>query len=148
MDVDRPTADRASVPVSDHAACAPRGAGCKVVRIRRSSMPASRRSAPPSAAAANCRTRRRTASTACAPWSARAIAQSGNAGGGHALASKESRALYAPIDPVESLSNEEKIALLREVDQFARSLDPLVSQVIVSISAALDTVIDEVCGDN
>ena len=75
-----------------------------------------------------------------AAQSARAIAQSGNAGGGHALASKESRALYAPIDPVESLSSEEKISLLREVDQFARSLDPLVSQVIVSISAALDTV--------
>jgi TldD protein len=75
-----------------------------------------------------------------AAQSARAIAQSGNAGGGHALASKESHALYAPIDPVESLSNDEKITLLREVDQFARSLDPLVSQVIVSISAALDTV--------
>src|ERR1700761_5943076 len=75
-----------------------------------------------------------------AAQSARAIAQSGNAGGGHALASKESRALYAPIDPVESLSNEEKIALLREVDAFARALDPLVSQVIVSISAVLDTV--------
>src|ERR1700710_588943 len=66
-----------------------------------------------------------------AAQSARAIAQSGTPGGGHALASKESRALYAPIDPIESFANEEKIALLREVDQFCRGLDPLVNQVIV-----------------
>src|ERR1700679_3891664 len=59
-----------------------------------------------------------------AAQSARAIAQSGVPGGGHALASRESHALYAPIDPVESLANEEKIAVLREVDKFARALDP------------------------
>ena len=75
-----------------------------------------------------------------AAQSARAIAQSGVPGGGHALASNETRALYAPIDPVESLANEEKIALLREVDKFARAQDPCVNQVIVSISAVLDTV--------
>jgi TldD protein len=75
-----------------------------------------------------------------AAQSARAIAQSGNPGGGHALASNETRSLYAPIDPVESLANEEKIAVLREVDKFARALDPCVNQVIVSISAVLDTV--------
>ena len=75
-----------------------------------------------------------------AAQSARAIAQSGNAGGGHALASNETRSLYAPIDPVESLANEEKIAVLREVDKFARALDPCINQVIVSISAVLDTV--------
>src|SRR5437763_7070022 len=38
-----------------------------------------------------------------AAQSARAIAQSGNPGNGHALAAREIRALYAPIDPVESL---------------------------------------------
>src|ERR1700729_75423 len=75
-----------------------------------------------------------------AAQSARAIAQSGVPGGGHALASNESRALYAPIDPVESLANEEKIAVLREVDKFARALDPCINQVIVSIAATLDTV--------
>ncbi len=73
--------------------------------------------------------------------SARAIAQSGNDRAAHALVSRNAQALYPPIDPVESIGNEEKIALLREVDQYTRSLDPRISQVIVSLSAALDTVL-------
>ena len=76
-----------------------------------------------------------------AAQSARAIAQSGIAGAGHALAARESKSLYAPIDPVESLANEDKIALLREVDKFARALDPCITQVIVTLSATLDTVL-------
>jgi TldD protein len=75
-----------------------------------------------------------------AAQSARAIAQSGNSGSGHALSSREAKALYAPIDPVESLPNDEKIALLREVDKFARTQDSRITQVIVSLSAVLDTV--------
>jgi TldD protein len=76
-----------------------------------------------------------------AAQSARAIAQSGSPGAGRVLAARESKSLYAPIDPVESLANEEKIALLREVDKFARALDPCITQVIVSLSATLDTVL-------
>jgi len=76
-----------------------------------------------------------------AAQSARAIAQSGNPGSGRALAAREAQALYAPIDPVESLANEDKIALLREVDKFCRAQDPRVAQVIVSLSATLDTVL-------
>src|SRR5574337_1336401 len=76
-----------------------------------------------------------------AAQSARAIARSGNPGAGHALAAREAKALYAPVDPVESLANEANIALLREVDQFARSLDPCIAQVIVSLTATLDTVL-------
>jgi TldD protein len=76
-----------------------------------------------------------------AAQSARAIAQSGNPGSGHALSAREAKALYAPIDPVESLANEDKIALLQEVDKFTRTLDPRVMQVIVSLSATLDTVL-------
>jgi TldD protein len=75
-----------------------------------------------------------------AAQSARAIARSGNPGSGHALAAREAKALYAPIDPVESLANEDKIALLRETDAFARSLDSRITQVIVSLAATLDTV--------
>jgi TldD protein len=75
-----------------------------------------------------------------AAQSARAIAKSGNPGNGHALAAREAKSLYAPIDPVESLANEDKIALLREVDKFARSLDARITQVIVSLAATLDTV--------
>jgi len=76
-----------------------------------------------------------------AAQSARAIAQSGNAGAGLSLAHRETAPLYPPIDPVDTLANEEKIALLREVDRFARAQDPCISQVIVSLSAVLDTVL-------
>jgi TldD protein len=76
-----------------------------------------------------------------AAQSARAIARSGRAGAGHALRARESQALYAPIDPVESLANEDKVALLRAVDVFARGLDPRIEQAIVSLAATLDTVL-------
>jgi TldD protein len=71
---------------------------------------------------------------------ARAIAQ-GGAGQGRPLALATGRALYPAIDPVESLPNEEKIAVLREVDAYARSRDSRVKQVVVSMSATLDTVL-------
>ncbi|WP_018973970.1 metalloprotease TldD [Rudaea cellulosilytica] len=73
--------------------------------------------------------------------SARAIAQSGNDRAAHALTARNAQSLYPAIDPVESIANEEKIALLREVDKFTRALDPRVTQVIVSLSATLDTVL-------
>jgi len=73
--------------------------------------------------------------------SARAIAQSGNDRAAHALTARNAQSLYPAIDPVESIANEEKIALLREVDKFTRALDPRVAQVIVSLSATLDTVL-------
>ena len=76
-----------------------------------------------------------------AAQSARAIAQSGNQGGGHRLAARQAAVLYAPIDPVDSLANEEKITLLREVDKYCRAADPRVSQVIVSLSAVFDTIL-------
>jgi TldD protein len=71
---------------------------------------------------------------------ARAIAQGGN-GVGKPLALNGGRQLYPAIDPVESLPNPEKIALLREVDAYARSRDPRVKQVIVSLAATMDTVL-------
>jgi TldD protein len=73
--------------------------------------------------------------------SARAIAQSGSERNTHALTARETRALYPPLDPIESIGNDEKITLLREVDKFARALDPRITQVIVSLSAVLDTVL-------
>jgi len=76
-----------------------------------------------------------------AAQSARAIAQSGTTANGLALTPSEGRALYPPLDPVESLDNADKIALLREVDRFARALDPCVSQVIVSLASVMDTVL-------
>jgi TldD protein len=76
-----------------------------------------------------------------AAGSARAIARSGAEVGAHALVTRDPRALYAPVDPIETLAPGEKVALLREVDAFARALDPRVRQVIVSIAGSLDTVL-------
>ena len=76
-----------------------------------------------------------------AAGSARAIAQSGANGTGKPLAVATGRALYPAIDPIETLSSEAKIALLRELDALCRSLDPRVKQVIVSIAASLETIL-------
>ncbi|MBF0255048.1 MAG: metalloprotease TldD [Gammaproteobacteria bacterium] len=51
------------------------------------------------------------------------------------------RALYPALDPLASLSREDKIALLQRVDQAARAQDPRVEQVIASLVAVLDTVL-------
>ncbi|MDE2307437.1 MAG: metalloprotease TldD, partial [Xanthomonadaceae bacterium] len=71
---------------------------------------------------------------------ARAIARDGR-GAGRPLALNGARALYPAIDPVDSLPNPDKIALLREVDAYARARDPRVKQVIVSLAATIDTVL-------
>ncbi len=49
--------------------------------------------------------------------------------------------LYRPESPLDSLSETEKIDLLRQVDAEARKQDPRVTQVIVSIAGVLDTVL-------
>jgi TldD protein len=76
-----------------------------------------------------------------AAGSARAIAQAGASGTGKPLAMTTGRALYPAIDPIETLSSEDKIALLREIDALCRSLDPRVKQVIASVAASLETVL-------
>ncbi len=72
---------------------------------------------------------------------ASAIARSG----GEARVKLESigtgRSLYEPIDPLGSLSDEDKVALLHRVDVEARRLDPRVRQVIASLVAVRDLVL-------
>jgi TldD protein len=51
------------------------------------------------------------------------------------------RRLYAPINPLPSLSEAEKVELLRRVDAEARKQDPRVKQVIVSLVGAQDVVL-------
>ena len=76
-----------------------------------------------------------------AAGAARAIARHGEASGARQLVRTQGRALYAPVDPIDSIAVERKLALLREVDKYTRALDPRVQQVIISISAAVDTVL-------
>lgn len=72
---------------------------------------------------------------------ARAIARSGASGTVAVRNPRGPSALYRPVDPADSLDDSEKVSLLREVDAYARSLDPRVSQVIVSLSGVRDTVL-------
>ena len=72
---------------------------------------------------------------------ARAVARSGADHGALALVARAPAALYAPSDPVDSLPAGRKVELLREIDAYARALDPRVRQVMVSIAATLDTVL-------
>ena len=76
-----------------------------------------------------------------AAGSARAIARAGGEGSGRPLAIATAHALYPAIDPIDTLSSEAKVALLREVDAWTRARDPRVKQVIVSVSSALDTIL-------
>ncbi|WP_304617763.1 metalloprotease TldD [Paracoccus sp. (in: a-proteobacteria)] len=50
-------------------------------------------------------------------------------------------ALYPAIDPAEGIGIAARIALLREIDDYARSLDPRVVQVTASIASALQEVV-------
>ena len=49
--------------------------------------------------------------------------------------------LYLPVNPLDSLSEIEKVALLQRVDAFARQQDPRVIQVSVSLAAEHDTIL-------
>lgn len=51
------------------------------------------------------------------------------------------RDLYSQINPLNTLSEEKKVALLQQVDQEARVQDPRVSQVMVSLSGIYQTIL-------
>lgn len=77
-----------------------------------------------------------------AAGNARAIASAGQNGAVPVL--KESSAstlLYPPADPIGSLTEAEKLDLLRQVDAEARKCDPRVSQVIVSLSGVHENIL-------
>jgi TldD protein len=76
-----------------------------------------------------------------AAHAARAIARSGGSGSLAAWRSPSRRALYLPLDPVDSLGDAEKVALLESVDREARTLDSRISQVMASLAASHDTIL-------
>jgi len=76
-----------------------------------------------------------------AAGSARAIARSGNSGVMAPLLRRDSASLYPAIDPIDSANAETKVALLKEIDAYARSLDSRVHQVMVSLSGEVDTIL-------
>ncbi len=72
---------------------------------------------------------------------ARAIARSGASGELQAWRRGERELLYAPLDPLRSLSAQEKIDLLYRLDTAARRQDPRVSQVIISLAGQYEVIL-------
>lgn len=73
---------------------------------------------------------------------ARCIAEVGNQ---HSLQVWQRRSVIKPLytteNPLDSLKTEDKISLLRELDVYARQLDPRVCQVMVSLVGVFDTIL-------
>ncbi|HHQ41572.1 MAG TPA: metalloprotease TldD [Chromatiales bacterium] len=72
---------------------------------------------------------------------ARAIARGGGEGRVQAWRARRGHALYPPLDPLETLPVEEKVALLARVDAEARRQDPRVSQVIATLAGVHEVVL-------
>jgi len=72
---------------------------------------------------------------------ARAIARGGREGQIRVSGAPLGRRLYEPLNPVVSLPDDEKIALLHKVNRIARDRDPRVKQVITSLVAVQDIVL-------
>ena len=73
--------------------------------------------------------------------SARAIVNAGQNARVQAFHRESYSPLYAPIDPIASMPAEQKVLWLRELDAYARALDPRIVQVMASLSASFDTVL-------
>ncbi|MBU1190848.1 MAG: metalloprotease TldD [Gammaproteobacteria bacterium] len=72
---------------------------------------------------------------------ARAIARSGRQGGMQAWRPTGDLGLYRPVDPLDSLSADEKVDLLKRVDAATRAIDPRIQQVIVSIAGVHEVML-------
>jgi len=76
-----------------------------------------------------------------AAHAARAIARSGATGALQTWRARGGHSLYLPIDPVETLDDQDKVRLLEEIDRETRALDPRITQVMASLSASHDTIL-------
>ncbi len=72
---------------------------------------------------------------------ARAIALTAAHSGSLQWRQAPNRSLYAPIDPVVTMDAAAKVRFLNELDAYARSLDPRVQQVIISLTAQRKTIL-------
>jgi TldD protein len=70
----------------------------------------------------------------------RAIAGAGQSGVARRLTRAAGRDLYCPIDPLGSLDEAAKVALLHRLEAYARGLDPRVSQVMASLAGEYEVV--------
>ncbi len=71
----------------------------------------------------------------------RAIARSGGAGAGRAVVRSAGHLLYRPKDPLASLEDAQKVALLEKLERYARELDPRVTQVMAYLAGEYEVVL-------
>lgn len=72
---------------------------------------------------------------------AKGIIKNGGNGTAPQLTSVSTTNLYRPDNPIDSLDENEKVTLLKEIDAYVRAKDSRVKEVSVSIAALLDTVL-------
>ncbi len=72
---------------------------------------------------------------------ARAIAARGQSGAMQAWRPVSGHSLYLPVDPIHSLADDAKVALLDRIDRETRRLDPRIVQVMASLHAVHELVL-------
>ncbi|NOI65893.1 metalloprotease TldD [Vibrio sp. 99-8-1] len=72
---------------------------------------------------------------------ARGIAQQGQNGELKTFSRQSSPSIYQAINPLESLQKQQKIELLKELDAYIRTKEPLVKEVSVSLSGVYEQVL-------
>lgn len=72
---------------------------------------------------------------------AKGIALTNKSGSVQAFKAEKHTKIFSEVDPLGSLTQEQKISLLHEVEAHARSVDKRVSQVIVSLSGVYEKVL-------
>ncbi|MAA95005.1 MULTISPECIES: metalloprotease TldD [unclassified Arsukibacterium] len=76
-----------------------------------------------------------------AAGAARGIASHGQQGRVKAFSKSGNSNIYLPCEPLQSLSNTEKVALLNQIEAFIRTLDNRAEQVMVSLSGVYEEVL-------
>ena len=71
----------------------------------------------------------------------RAIARQGGAQTVPILHARKNKNLYLPHDPIASLNDADKVALLERLERHARALDPRVTQVMAGLAGEYDMVL-------
>ncbi len=72
---------------------------------------------------------------------ARAIAREGGGGQVQAWRATAAHRLYPVDDPITSLADVDKVALLTELDRHARAIDPRVKQVVATLAAVHEVIL-------
>lgn len=75
-----------------------------------------------------------------AALTARSIALTGGEARVQAGVPVQGRSLYAPLDPLASLTEADKVALLHRLEDYARALDPRVIQVMASLAGEYEVI--------